>query len=90
MYDKLRMTTLSVRLDDRQARRLEARARALGLRKSDVVRQLVDALVEEEPMSWEEILKDVRAMATKVKPEERVPNRVLEDRRKRRRFERVR
>jgi hypothetical protein len=84
------MTTLSVRLNDRQARRLEARARALGVRKSDVVRQLVDALEAEEPFSWEEILKDVRAMAAKVKPEERIPNRVLEDRRKRRLFERVR
>jgi hypothetical protein len=84
------MTTLSVRLNDRQARRLEARARLLGVRKSDVVRQLVDALEEEEPLSWEEILKDVRAMAAKVKPEERISNRVLEERRKRRLFERLR
>jgi Arc/MetJ-type ribon-helix-helix transcriptional regulator len=84
------MTTLSVRLSDPQARRLEARARALGIRKSDVVRQLVDTLEEEAPLSWDEILKDVRAMAAKVKPKERRLNRVLEERRKRRFFDRVR
>jgi Arc/MetJ-type ribon-helix-helix transcriptional regulator len=78
------MTMLSIRLNDSQLRRLEGRARSLGISKSEVVRQLLDALVEEEPMTWDEILEDVRVMAAKVKPEERRPNRVIEERRKRR------
>lgn len=75
-------TILSVRLDEDQARKLESRARKLGVNKSDVVRQLVAGL-EEKSMTWNDVLKDVRAISEKIKPVDRISNPVLEERKKR-------
>lgn len=81
--------TLSVRLDDSRWQQLEATAAARGISESEVIRELVDTL-ETPGKTWDEILAPVRARAAQIAAQDRRPNPVLAERRKRRFHERVR
>jgi len=78
------MTILSVKLDDELESKLVARAEALGLTKSEVIRQAIAEMQEVEPKSMEEALAEVRAINAGLKPAEiRKTSWVIESRKKR-------
>jgi len=65
------MTTLSVKLDDELESKVKARARALGVTKSEVVRQALSALDDAGPATIDEALAEVRAMSETIRPQDR-------------------
>ncbi|HEY1170067.1 MAG TPA: ribbon-helix-helix protein, CopG family [Verrucomicrobiae bacterium] len=66
------MTTLSVKLDDELESKVKARARALGVTKSEVVRQALSALDDAGPATIDEALAEVRERAARMKPSEKM------------------
>ncbi len=69
-YDGFRMTVLSVKLDDELESKLVARAKALGLTKSEVVRQVIAEMDDSGPSSIDEALAEARAINAGLKPAE--------------------
>lgn len=57
------MTVLSVKLDDDLEAKLASRAAALGITKSEVIRQAIAEMEDEGSMNRDEALAEVRKMA---------------------------
>lgn len=81
--------TLSVRLDEARRKKLEAVIAQRGVGVTELVHEWVDSL-ETKELTWDEILAPVRAAAAKIKREDRRPNPVLAERKKRKFNERLR
>lgn len=62
-YDVFGMTILSVKLDDELEAKLVSRAAALGVTKSEVVRQAIAEMDDASPKHRDEALAEVRKLA---------------------------
>jgi len=86
-YDVSGMTILSVKLDDELENKLVNRAAALGITKSEVVRQAIAELDDVGPQTRDEALAEVRKMAKSLPPEKKFKESPVIALRKKRRFD---